>query len=393
MANAHSVDSILEEMAGIAGDPLRYAAAWKRRAGRKVVGVFPMNFPVELVHAAGALPVLVQESPVPITLGRSLLFEFYCGYTRSVIDQAATGQFDTIDAFFLVDHCVALLGAADAMRFQLPDVPIVLAQFPASMDEDTSPVEVAKKVAILREELEDHCGPVSDEAITRAIALYNRNRQLQREIYALRRGSGASLTASQMQVIVKSSMVMDIEEHNALLETLVPLLAAGRADGPRRVKLHLSGHFCHAPRPQLLEMIESCGSVIVDDDLFTGYRFISTDVSEQGDPAAALVEWYFARNRVAPCSTRAQKDVDWETFLSQSFDKSGAEGVVILMAKFCEPHMLYFPELRKEFNRRGIPFLLIETEHEGLAIEMLRTRVEALIERIRRNALAEQLTA
>ena len=36
--------------------------------------------------------------------------------------------------------------------------------------------------------------------------------------------------------------------------------------------------------------------------------------------------------------------------------------------------------------RQEIPFLLIETEHEGLAIEMLKTRVEALVERIRRPA-------
>ena len=75
--------------------------------------------------------------------------------------------------------------------------------------------------------------------------------------------------------------------------------------------------------------------------------------------------------------------VDWEEYLTRSVHASGAEGVIILLAKFCEPHMLYYPELRKELMRSEIPHLLIETEHEGLALEMLRTRVEALLETIR----------
>ena len=59
-------------------------------------------------------------------------------------------------------------------------------------------------------------------------------------------------------------------------------------------------------------------------------------------------------------------------------------GVVVLMAKFCEPHMLYYPELRKALDASDVPHLLIETEHEGLPLESIRTRVETFLERIRR---------
>lgn len=394
MTDGCKIDAIFETLSEMAENAAQYADAWKQRTGGKIVGVFPMNFPLELVHAAGALPVVVQASRVPITLGRNLLFEFYCGYTRSIADQAATGQLSQFDGFFLVDHCVALLGAADAMRFQMPQVPIYLAQYPASMDETTSRPQVADQVAALRGELATLCGTsVSDSAISRSITLFNRNRKLQRRVYELRRTGHCSLSGIQLQAMVKSSMVADIEEHTALLEALVPLLEAEQAVSTRKVRLHISGHFCHAPQPELLDMIENCGAIIVDDDLYTGFRFISADVPETGDPIADLVEWYFARNRAAPCSTRAQKDVDWEEFLLRSLESSEAEGIIILMAKFCEPHMLYFPELRKAFDRKGIPYLLIETEQEGLALEMLRTRVEALVERIRQTRSAERILA
>ena len=117
-----------------------------------------MNFPAELIHAAGALPVVVQENREPITLGRSLLYEYYCAYTRSIADQAATRELDVFDAFFFVDHCVALIGAVDAMRFELPDKPMRLAQYTASMDEAWTPPEVRKKVESLREQLEELTG-------------------------------------------------------------------------------------------------------------------------------------------------------------------------------------------------------------------------------------------
>lgn len=378
---------LLTALARIAENPNQYAAEWKASHGRKVIGTFPMNFPTELIHAAGALPVIIQESPNPVTLGRTLLFEFYCGYTRSLADQAATRQLDIFDAFFFVDHCVALVGASDAMRFEMPDKPIFLAQYPASMDEAWNIPEVRNHNAMLRAQLQEFCGvEISDAALANSIRLFNHNRQLLRQIYDLRRTGRIRITASQMQILVKSGMVMDIEEHTGLLVDFIAALQRESAGRPDLVKLHLSGHFCHAPPAALLDMIESCGAVVVDDDLFVGYRHISTDVPEDRDPLDGLTQWYFDRNTNVPCSTQAQKTVDWESYLVKSLENSGAQGVVILMAKFCEPHMLYYPELRKELDRSSIPHLLIETEHLGLPLEQLRTRVEAMLERISRVA-------
>lgn len=80
----------------------------------------------------------------------------------------------------------------------------------------------------------------------------------------------------------------------------------------------------------------------------------------------------------------SHRRVDWDTYLIDSLEKSRSNGVVVLMAKFCEPHMLYYPELRKALDARGIPLLLLETEHEGNPVETLRTKIETFVERIRR---------
>jgi benzoyl-CoA reductase subunit C len=389
-ADSPSADvSVIDEITALAhwsDDPQAYAREWRRRhEGRAVLGVLPMNFPTELIAATGALPVVIQESREPITAGRNLLFEFYCGYTRSLADQAAKQQFEEFDGFVFADQCIQMQGAVDAMQTKMPQKPVRIAQFIASMDESWTRGQVTETVSRLIAQAEELTGtPVRATALGDAIAAKNRNRRLLREIYELRRGGRTSLTARQMQVLVKSSMVMDPEEHSAALERMLPQLREQETAGERRVPLHLSGHFCHAPRPELLDVIEDCGAIVVDDDLFTGYRYISTDVPEDEDPFAALSSWYLNRNVTVPCPTRVQMTVDWDQYLLDAVSRSGAQGVIILMAKFCEPHMLYYPELRKALEANDVPFLLIETEHEGLPEESIRTRVETMLERIRR---------
>lgn len=382
----------LAQLERAAQDPYGYARQWKDRTHGKVVGSFPMNFPSELVHAAGALPVIVQESRTSITEGRSLLPEFYCGYTRSVADQAAVGELDVFDAFVLVDHCVQLLGAADVIRWARPDKPMHFAQFISSMDDPWSRPQVEDKISAMRSEVEDIVGhDITAEDVSASIRAFNANRRMLREFFDLRRSGKLQIKASTLQVLVKSSMVMDVQEHTALLQRMLNGLRPDAAAPDHLVRLHLSGHYCAPPRPELLDLLEECDVVLVNDDLYHGSRYVSTDVPEDEEPLAALATWYLDRNVSAPCGTRVQRNVDWQSYLVDSLEESKAEGVITLQAKFCEPLMLYYPELRKALGNRDIPELLIETEHEGLAAESIRTTVETFVERIRRNR-TRQLT-
>ena len=129
------MEQILAQFAACAARPLEYAAAWKRETSRKIMGSFPMNFPGELAHAAGTLPLILQESEDPITVGHGLLYPFYCGFTRSLVDQAAKGDFGLLDVILFGDHCVQLLGAADAIRMQLPNTRVVFYQLISSMND------------------------------------------------------------------------------------------------------------------------------------------------------------------------------------------------------------------------------------------------------------------
>jgi bcr-type benzoyl-CoA reductase subunit C len=382
------MEQILAKLEQAATHPLAYARRWKQANARPVVGILPMHFPGELAHAAGALPIVLQEDEEPITVGLGSMFNFYCAYNRSLVDQALRGELDLLDAVLFGDHCVQLLGTADILRQHLPKLPILFNQLCTIMDAKWAPRETQGTFRQLWRELEALVGrTIPPEAVRNSIRLFNRNRALMRELYDLRRSRRIALTGRQMQHVVKSSMVMDKAEHTALLEQLI---AAVPRVAPRSgaVRVFLSGHLCHAPKPAVLDLVEECGGVVVDDDLYTGFRFIFADIDEALPPVDAMAEWYLSRNSRLPCPTRAVKGLDWEDYLLDAAVRSGAQGLIILQAKFCEPHMFYYPEIKEAFDERGIPHLLIQTEHEEMPLEALKTRVETFLLLARRQTAA-----
>ncbi|WP_374413470.1 2-hydroxyacyl-CoA dehydratase subunit D [Novosphingobium colocasiae] len=381
--------AILESFAAAGADSLGYAARWKAEHGRPVIGSFPMHFPLELAHAAGALPIIIQEAEDPITDGEGAVFSFYCGFNRSVADQALKGRFKVLDGIMFGDHCVQLLGTADVIRWNDPDMPIIFEQPVSSLDMAWAFAETRQVYAHLKQEIEELLGVVmTDDALRASISLFNRNRQLIRRLYALRIEGRAGLSAREMQHVVKSSMVMDRAEHTALLEALLAEIEASAPPAPQGLPVYLSGHLCQAPKLELLDAVEQTGMVVVGDDLYHGYRYISTDVPEDEEPLAALAHWYIGRNANVPCPTRADGDADWDDFLIRDIRRTGAKGLIVLVAKFCEPHMYYFPEIMEACDREGILMLKLETEHDSMPMEAFKTRLETFVEVARRRLAA-----
>ena len=167
-------------------------------------------------------------------MGRNLLAEFYCGYTRNVADSAAKGGLDLYDGFLLADHCIQLLGAVDVVRSEMPDTPVFLGQLLDVDDRRLGPRRGPPDDAVVRR----GDGPSRRRAGHRCgarplrSAVCNENRRLLREVFAARRAGNAALTSSQMQVLVKSSMVMDSAEHTALLRQADRRARGGAARRP-----------------------------------------------------------------------------------------------------------------------------------------------------------------
>jgi benzoyl-CoA reductase/2-hydroxyglutaryl-CoA dehydratase subunit BcrC/BadD/HgdB len=115
----------------------------------------------------------------------------------------------------------------------------------------------------------------------------------------------------------------------------------------------------------------------VGDDLCTGWRYFSEDVSPEGDPVEALADRLF-RKVPCPCKYNPEKDRGGE--LVQRVRDSGAQGIVFILLKFCDPHAFDYPYLKEILEKQKIPSLLLELDPLGASLGGLETRIRAFVE-------------
>src|SRR5512135_998608 len=89
----------------LAKEPFQSLQDRKAAEGRKIIACMPMQIPEEIIHAAGALPVVIPESKDPITIATKHIQNFFCGYARNIIDVALKGKLDFLDGMIFQDTC------------------------------------------------------------------------------------------------------------------------------------------------------------------------------------------------------------------------------------------------------------------------------------------------
>ncbi len=362
--------------------PYEELAGWKDKTGKKVVACSPMHFPEELIHASGMLPVVLQETNEVITTGFSYIYPFYCGITRNLIDVASKGQLDFLDGICYTDICIQARAGSAILRRILKKPQVFHIRPPMVMnrvDILEATVEEYGKIKALIEKIA--VTTIDNKSLSNSIAVYNRNRSLLRTLRELRKKNPGVLSYSNMVTIVQAGMLMPKEEHNDLLEKLILSLKKAKVPDDKRIKVFLSGNLCQKPKLDIVDLIEEAGGTVIDDDLYTGFRYYAVDAGADGSPLQSLAKLYIDQS--LPIPTRTYPPLRWDKYLTQRAGESGAKGVVVLMVKYCEPHLFNYPFIKESLAAAGIPHIMLETEHEVVSLEGVKTRLQAFMEMLK----------
>jgi benzoyl-CoA reductase subunit C len=179
-------------------------------------------------------------------------------------------------------------------------------------------------------------------------------------------------------------MLMPKEEHSELLESLLQDLEKRSSTHQEGIQLYLSGHLCQGPKADILDLIEGTGGLIIDDDLYTGYRYFAVDVEIDGRPTEALARRYL--DKTIPIPTLSDETIRWDQYIVEKVRDSGVQGVIVLIAKYCEPHLFLYPFIKKSLTEAGVPHLMLESEHEVVSLEGMKTRLQAFMEMLGKGA-------
>jgi benzoyl-CoA reductase subunit C len=353
------------------------AQRWHEQGG-KVLGHFQVYFPEEIAHAAGMLPVKLHGGPIEASQATSRFGSYLCSIIKTSLELALSGRLE-LDMFVSHPICDAARNLAGVWGRNKPYLCEIL-YLPQNANSSYAVQYLRDEYDRLKGRIEGIVGhQVSDEALRRSTAVFNENRRLLRDLYAIKRDTPWLLSVEEAFALIVIGARIPREEHNQLLRGVIPQIMARPGKKQDKVRIVLEGGFCEMPPYELLRLIaQSC--YVVDDDLLIGMRWILEDVPLEGDPLMNLARAYLESSTYSPVQHDLRKPK--EKMLLERIRNSNAVAAIVGAAKMCEPGLEDQVAYIKELDVVGIPYFLTEFEERMISFDSLQLQLETFVESI-----------
>lgn len=349
-----------------------------REAGGKVLGHFQVYFPEEIAHAAGLLPLKMRGAPLEARQAEARFGSYLCSILKTSLELALSQRVQ-LEMFVSHPICDAArnLAAVWGRNFNYPCQILYL---PQNANSAHAAHYLHGEYARLKHDVEAVAGrAITDDDLRTSLAVFNENRRLLRQLYAIRRETPWRLAADEAYVLMAVGGMIPREEHNELLLNVIPQIKARAASPQDRIRVVLEGGFCEQPPLDLLRTIaQFC--YVVDDDLLIGLRWILEDVPLEGNPLFNLAEAYLERSSYSPVQHDLRKPK--EKMLLQRIEAARANAAIITAAKMCEPGLDEQVAYAKALDEAGIPYFISEFEENMTSFDHLQIQLETFVENL-----------
>lgn len=316
------------------------------KAPAEAVGVIGLDVPVELITAAGLMPV-----PVVCEVGSTGAEAFAEGagspLLRSLVEALTEGPYRSLRRLAISStpssyaSLYALLRELRRGGEALIDTDTHLFDLNRGMAPSMAGLR-RQAMAQFQTVLEGWSGqPISGTALADAIEAANARRRVLQAFQTARVAGEPRISGADALAVFAGASTPDLSSRPTL-------------SGRRTV---YSGS--ETVTPDLYRQIESGGLVIVADDQDAGSRAIGPEVATGGDPLTALAERYFHRDPSPARFTVAERTA----YLLALATRARAEHVVFRFAAYDHPPAWDYPSQRAALTAAGITSELIEVPH------------------------------
>jgi benzoyl-CoA reductase subunit C len=349
-----------------------------REAGGKVLGHFQVYFPEEIAHAAGMLPVKVRGASVEATQADSRFGSYLCSILKTSLELALSGRVE-LDAFVTHPICDAARNLA-AVWGRNTSYPCQILYLPQNANSAHAVEYLRGEYGRVKRTVEGIAGrAVSDDDLRGSLEVFNANRTLLRDLYAIKRDEPWLVSADEAYVLTAIGGLVPREEHNHLLRTVLPLVRNRDAKRQDRIRVVFEGGFCEQPPLDLIRAVgRSC--YVVDDDLLIGLRWILEDVPTDGDPLRNLAEAYVERSSYSPVQHDLRKPK--EEMLLRRIRESRAQAAIVTAAKMCEPGLEEQVAYTRALDHENVPYFVSEFEENMTSFDHLEIQLETFVENL-----------
>ena len=342
---------------------------------QKVFGWFCTYTPIELIHAAGFLPVRIYGGTIRVELAGSLVPNFVCPYMRTSLERALRGEYKYLSGLIQGYTCDTPCGMMNIWEENTGPGLFHTIPLPYNTGQSAR-VFYRHTLNELIDKLATVGGKVTPATLERSLNHYAGIRKNLLHLYELRLQRICVASASDYYTILEAGYSLPPEEYLALLTNLTAAVGRLKAAKPGGIPVLVSGSIVE--QLWIFDLLEAAGGWVVADDLCNGYRYCQPADGSGADPMERLIDRYIQR---FPCPARSTVE-DRVPQVRELVEKSGAKGVIFLFQKFCTPHLADYPALAGELKSANLPVLLIEMDESGNIEGQIKTRFGAFFEMI-----------
>jgi benzoyl-CoA reductase subunit C len=355
--------------------------------GRKVMGYLTALAPIEIMTAAGIIPLRLKGNvSEAITKADAHMETIVCPFVRNVFDAALKGKYDFLDGMVLPHQCDSIDRTNDVWSYNLNLQYWHFLNYPHVTDDPS--IEFTQSILrIFINTLEKFTGNrITNEALTLAIKAHNENRRLMRELYSLRKADYPLISGVEMMKVLVSAMSLPVEESSALIESVIKeVIQRKPPNGAKLSRIMIVGD--QIDDAAIVEAIEGAGANLVMDDLSMGSKMYWTDVDITPDPVQGIAERYLRKLKLpTTCvSTGNNYHENLEArfgHIKQNIKDFKVDGVVLFIYKFCDPYGFEVPAIKSFIESTGASVLYLEDEYSSSTLPRVKTRIEAFLEMI-----------
>ena len=357
-------------------------------SGARVIGLFCSFVPLELVYAAGAIPVgLCAYSDEPIAAAEANLPRNLCPLIKASYGFALT---DTCPYFYFSDLVVGETTCDGKKKmFELLNEikETYVMQLPHSRDA-AALAFWKEQIIAFKKKLEDFYGiTITEEDIRKAIRLKNRERKVMREFLELGKLEPAPISGYEIGTRLDAgSFSFDLSQRcDEIEKRTAEILAdwkANRQGKPgSRPRILVTGCPNGGVREKIIRTVEELGADVVAFDTCNGIRE-KVELVEETNPDVyeALAVKYLNINCSVMSPNRSRMD-----YISEMIDSYHIDGVIEIVLQSCHTYDIEAYYVKKLVTEeKDIAYLNIETDYSQSDKGQLSTRLAAFLETIDR---------
>ena len=366
-----ALNELLTKFHDIAANPDKQLKSYIKE-GKKVVICAPVYTPEEIIHSMG-----VWGADIEIKEAKKYFPAFICSILQSILELGITGAYKGVSAIVVPSLCDSLKCLGQNWKYAVKDVPFIPMTYPQNRANEVGRKFTRAEYEKVIKELEKATGAAfSEEALQKSIEVYNAHNNAMRKISDLLI-KYPNITASQRSDIFKSAYFVTKEEHTKLLNKLIDALKESKPVESKKIKVVTSGIL--ADSKNLLKILDDNNMQIVADDIAHESRQYRVDAKPQASSLDSLSQKF---SEMDNCSVLYDVDKKRADYIVDLVKRTGAQGVIIFMTKFCDPEEFDYVFVKRALDAADIPSTMIEVDRQMVNYEQAKTIIQTFGEMI-----------